>query len=190
MRQERVAETRARIVEAVVALHEELGPRATTIKAIAERAGVERLTVYRHFPDDRSLFQACSSCWLEANPPPDRGLLAGEPAGEERIRKGLLAICRYYRAGQGMLSQVYRDIDEIPALAEVMTGFTGYLESLAGVLLEGCPGREQAGWRLENTVGHVLHYRCWEMLEQAGVSDSRKVALPMSWIREELAGES
>ena len=53
-RAERQQETRRRI-EATIALHEEIGG-GTTITAIAERAGVSRLTVYRHFPDER----ACS----------------------------------------------------------------------------------------------------------------------------------
>src|ERR1044071_4661021 len=64
-------ETRLRITESAVALHEEVGPAHTTISAIAERAGVRRSTVYRHFPDDESLFAACSSHWRAANPPPD-----------------------------------------------------------------------------------------------------------------------
>jgi len=59
--------TRERIVSAIMELHEEIGPARTTVSAVAERAGVERLTVYRHFPDDRSMFQACSSRWIELN---------------------------------------------------------------------------------------------------------------------------
>ena len=52
-------------------LHQALGPAKTTISAIAERAGVQRLTVYRHFPDERALLSACSSHYVVANPPPD-----------------------------------------------------------------------------------------------------------------------
>ena len=63
-------DTRRRIVEAAVALHEELGPRATSIAAIAERAGVQRLTVYRHLPDEEALFRACTSHWRAAHPLP------------------------------------------------------------------------------------------------------------------------
>ena len=44
-REEQQDETRERIVIATVKLHEELGPANTSIKAIAEKAGVQRLTV-------------------------------------------------------------------------------------------------------------------------------------------------
>ena len=65
------AETRLRITESAIALHERLGPARTTVSAIAEHAGVRRSTVYRHYPDEEALFDACSSHWRAANPPPD-----------------------------------------------------------------------------------------------------------------------
>jgi len=75
-------ETRRKIVEATMHLHEEIGPRATTISAIAERAGVQRLTVYNHFPDETAVFQACTSHWLSLNPPPDTStIIMGQRAG-------------------------------------------------------------------------------------------------------------
>src|ERR671916_3264273 len=74
--------TRRRITESTVALHQELGPARTSISAVADRAGVRRSTVYRHFPDDEALFAACSSHFRAANPPPDPGAWAaiGDPA--------------------------------------------------------------------------------------------------------------
>jgi AcrR family transcriptional regulator len=87
--------TRARIVEAAMALHEELGPRATTVSAIAERAGVQRLTVYRHFPDDEAMFAACSSSWEERHPMPDIAEVRG--AGRQSCREGLARLYGYYR---------------------------------------------------------------------------------------------
>ena len=69
-RAERQANTRARIVEAIMHLHQDVGPRHTTVSAIARRAGVERLTVYRHFNDESEMFAACSHRYLELNPPP------------------------------------------------------------------------------------------------------------------------
>src|ERR1700756_5122423 len=64
-------QTRRRITESTIALHEQLGPARTSISAIAERAGVRRSTVYRHSPDEAALFAACSSHWRAENPPPD-----------------------------------------------------------------------------------------------------------------------
>src|SRR5438309_7399128 len=96
------AETRQRIVEATVALHDSLGPSRTTISAIAERAGVQRLTVYRHFPDERTLFQACSSHWTSRNPKPDLATWAALDDPEERLRTALAEIYAFYRATEGM----------------------------------------------------------------------------------------
>jgi AcrR family transcriptional regulator len=72
-------------------LHEEIGPRATTISAIADRAGVQRLTVYRHFPDETAVFQACTAHWLSLNPPPDPADWAGITDPRNRLRKRTFA---------------------------------------------------------------------------------------------------
>src|ERR671929_225345 len=91
-RAEQQAETRRRIVEAIVALHREVGPARTTIKAITERAGVERLTVYRHFADETAMFQACSAHFAaEVVPPPDPAEWEGVGDRAERLRAALLA---------------------------------------------------------------------------------------------------
>src|SRR3954453_10332472 len=80
-RAERQEETRQRIVDAAVELHSTLGPSRTTVQAIAEKAGVTRPTVYAHFPDERSLFRACSGHVAETTPPPDptAGRLVADP---------------------------------------------------------------------------------------------------------------
>src|SRR6185437_2801655 len=82
-------QTRTRITESTVALHEEIGPARTTISAIADRAGVRRSTVYRHFPDEEALFAACSSHWRAANPAPDPAAWAAiaDPAERTADRK-------------------------------------------------------------------------------------------------------
>src|SRR5215210_1962247 len=79
-------QTRRRITESAVALHERLGPARTSISAIAQHAGVRRSTVYRHFPDEVALFDACSSHWREANPAPDPGAWAAIADPHERTR--------------------------------------------------------------------------------------------------------
>src|SRR5918911_672660 len=79
-------QTRLRITESTVALHQELGPARTSISAVAERAGVRRSTVYRHFPDEEALFAACSSHWRAANPSPDARAWSAIEDPAERTR--------------------------------------------------------------------------------------------------------
>lgn len=113
-RAEQIGQTRQRIVDAAVALHGSVGPAATTIAAIADLAKVTRLTVYRHFPDETALFNACSSHWLSQQQPPDPAAWAqiGDPAG--RLRAGLADLYRFYGTGAEMLARVYRDFAALP----------------------------------------------------------------------------
>src|ERR1700760_300446 len=89
--------TSQRIAAATAALHEEVGPARTTISAIAARAGVERLTVYRHFPEERELLQACNDHFLAAHPPPDPAPWAAIADPEQRLRTALHALFARYR---------------------------------------------------------------------------------------------
>src|SRR3982751_245793 len=66
-------QTRLRITESAMQLHGSVGPARTSMSAVAEHAGVTRSTLYRHFPDEEALFDACSSHWASLNPPPDLG---------------------------------------------------------------------------------------------------------------------
>jgi len=182
-RAEKQRETRARIVAATMALHEELGPARTTISAIAERAGVERLTVYRHFPDDRALFHACSSRFLEGNPPPDPESFRDAPSAEERVRKTLLAYYRYYRATKGMWRSVYRDVELVPANAEVVAEFDGYLKGIRDVLTKVLAGSTAERRALRPVLGHALRFATWESLDEEGLSDAAKAASILGWLR-------
>src|SRR5581483_10317327 len=96
-RAENIEDTRQRIVQATVAMHGSVGPAKTTILGIAERAGVTRATVYRHFPDETALFQACSAHWLSTQQPPDPHAWARIPEAEDRMRAGLRDLYRFYR---------------------------------------------------------------------------------------------
>src|SRR5678815_277034 len=106
-RGEQMAETRARIVEAIMQLHEEIGPRNTTVSAIAERAGVERLTVYRHFKDEAAMFAACSHRYLELNPPPEPSDWVSELDPVARARRGLETLYSFFRRTAPMFEKVY-----------------------------------------------------------------------------------
>src|ERR1044072_2010296 len=102
----RQAETRRRIVDAAVALHREVGPARTTVAEIARRAGVGRVTVYNHFPDDVALLGACSAPWVADTPPPDPGAWAEIENPARRVREALAELYAYYRANEAMLTNV------------------------------------------------------------------------------------
>src|SRR4051794_21865174 len=119
-RAEQQSETRRQIVEAVASLHGEIGPAQTTIKAIAERAGVERLTVYRHFADEGAIFAACDAHFKAETPPPDPAAWAGITDPAMRLRAALLAFYGYYRRGEDMIANAQRDAPQLPALAAVL----------------------------------------------------------------------
>src|SRR6187549_2971348 len=138
-RGEQMAETRARIVEAIMRLHEEVGPRNTTVSAIADRAGVERLTVYRHFKDEAAMFAACSHRYMELNPPPDPSAWAGQIDPARRTRRGLEDLYAYFGRTSSMFEKIYRDVSEFVSLKKIMDQFDAYLRNLADDLAATWP---------------------------------------------------
>lgn len=127
-------ENRQRIVEATVELHQTLGPAKTTIKAIAERAGVQRGTVYNHFPDLEGLFEACNAHYYERHPMPDPAPWAGIASPSERFRVAVRELYRWYEETEAMLSVGIRDIDAVPPGAR--EAFFGYFHQVARSLLK------------------------------------------------------
>ena len=163
-RAERQEETRRRIVEAAVDLHTNLGPSRTSVKAIAERAGVTRPTVYAHFPDERSLFQACSGHVSERVPPPDAGgwLAISDPV--ERLETALGEWYAYYERLETLLHNVERDARVMPIIAELNNERLHYLDEVRDQLLEGWPARGARRARLRRAIGHALEFGTWESL--------------------------
>jgi AcrR family transcriptional regulator len=172
--------TRRRIVEATVALHQELGPRATTISAIAEQAGVQRLTVYRHFPDDAALFRACSSHWLAEHPMPDPAVWRAMPDWRTRCRAAFASLYTYYRRNAGMLASVMRDAD-LPAMREPIAGFAAYDRQLQREILESAGPSLAADKAFRTTIMHALAFATWQSLAQC-LKDEEMVALSMAWL--------
>ncbi len=173
-------ETRRKIVDATVELHEKLGPRATTISAIAELAGVQRLTVYRHFPDDTALFGACSSQWLGDHPLPDPVIWQSQPDWRARCRAALAALYTYYRRNTGMLASVMRDAD-LPAMQMPMQGFDQFFAQLHGDLLALAEPALAGNRAFAGTIGHALSFATWQSLADT-FSDSDMVSLVMTWL--------
>jgi AcrR family transcriptional regulator len=163
-RAERQEETRQRIVAAAVALHTKLGPAHTTVKAIAERAGVTRPTVYAHFPDARSLLQACAGHVREIVPPPDPTAWRSIADADERLATALRDLYGYYERLEPLLENVQRDAAVMPLVAEMNAYRVRYLEQIRDLLLEGWPARGGARARLQRAIGHALEFRTWQSL--------------------------
>ncbi len=175
-RAEAQAETRQRIVEATMALHQEVGPRATTISAIAERAGVQRLTVYRHFPDETAVFQACTSHWLSLNPAPGPEVWADAATPDERRAAALAAFDAYYGRTRAMWGASHRDVEQVPALQGPMAEFAAYLDTLAEEL------GADLGRFARLTLRHALTFPTWAALDALGLDAADRLALSRAWI--------
>lgn len=180
-RAERLAETRARITEAIMQLHEEVGPSKTTVSAIAERAGVERLTVYRHFSGEAEMIQACSHRYLELNPPPHPGHWGNATDPVRRTRRGLEVIYAFFSRTAPMFEKIYRDVPEYDSLKEIMDGFDAHLRNLADDLASAWPsGKTRTRCRV--VLRHATKFATWQSLTADGVSDAQKVVLIVDWL--------
>jgi AcrR family transcriptional regulator len=162
-RAEQQAETRQRIVEATVDLHGSVGPARTTISMIAERAGVQRHTVYAHFPDERSLNMACSGLVHERDPLPDADPWRTIEDRRERLRAGLTAIYGWYERHAELLACVVRDAEHYPLTKEIAAlRFGPYMAAYQEVLGAKLSAKQRAMLRL------ALSYYTWRTLARDG----------------------
>lgn len=174
-RAESVEQTRARIVEAAMDLHGSVGPARTTISAIAERAGVERLTVYRHFPDEKSIFQACSAGWLERNPPPSLDALDSYNDPQERVAYALSEFYSYYERTRQMWERIYRDAPVVESLNEPWAAWKQFLAGTVARLIDGWPLKKKQRRVKEIAIAHALDFAAYASLTTLGAD--RKTAL-------------
>jgi AcrR family transcriptional regulator len=181
-------ETRLRILEAALALHGSLGPSRTTISAIADRAGVRRATVYRHFPDERALFLGCSGLSRERNPPPDPALWSAIADPAERLEAALDQTYRWYERTEPLLTAVLRDVDTMPIIAELQAGRLAYLAAVEDSLAAGWGVRGTAARRLRATIGLALDFHSWRTLHLRGLSQADAIAVMSSAVRAAAAG--
>jgi AcrR family transcriptional regulator len=157
-------QTRLRITESAMALHEELGPARTSISAIAERAGVRRSTVYRHFPDEDTLFDACSSHWAALNPPPSPGAWAGIADPTERTETALRELYAYYEGTEAMFASLIRDAPLVPSVQRPFGQYFVYLRAIQDLLMTGRGLRGRAARRTRAAIGHAIAFPTWQSL--------------------------
>lgn len=163
-RAEQQAETRQRIVDAALKLHSAVGPNRTTFSMVAEEAGVQRHTLYAHFPDERSLLLACSGHAMSLNPLPDAEPWRALPEGRERLRAGLSEIYGWYERTAEVTAHVVRDAEQNPVLREVMALRRGpKAEAWREVLGAGLATPAQAAM-----LGLALGFHTWRALAREG----------------------
>ena len=163
-------QTRLRITESAVALHGSLGPARTSMSAVAEHAGVTRSTLYRHFPDEEALFDACSSHWAALHPPPDLLRWAAVEDRCERLRGALGELYAFYGRTEPMMAKLLRDAELVPSVARRMDGYRAFLAQAAEAL---------AGDRRERAaIGHALAFSTWRSLtREQGLDDAEAIGL-------------
>ena len=155
-------ETRQRITQAAVALHQTVGPARTSVKAIAERAGVDRATVYRHFPDEQALFDACTSHYYTRHPMPNPEQWAEITRPEERLRTALAELYAWYADTEPMLDAGIRDIDHVPAGSRA--AFFGYFAAVHAALMTGRHERGRPRVCVSGAIAHAINFHTWRSL--------------------------
>jgi AcrR family transcriptional regulator len=181
-RAEQQDDTRLRIVEATIQLHESVGANAT-ISAIAELAGVERATVYRHFPDQRALFLSCTGHYNAQNPPPDpaRWLQIDDPV--ERLQFALSEIYAYFHRTEKMSARTITDLPQVPILREVLAPMFAYWARVKDLLAEGWKIGSEADV-LVAAIGHAVSFQTWQSLvREQGLDDDQAIALMVRLVR-------
>jgi len=161
-RRESVEQTRLRITEATMRLHEHVGPAATTVSAVADLAGVTRLTVYRHFPDEESLVRACAGHWGALHPRPDPATWASIDDPVRRLRAALSDTYTWSRHAAPMMTKIYRDLHVMPAF--VSEYLSQDQQSRVAVLSKGFPAPGRNTQRLRTALAHAMDFRTWHSL--------------------------
>ena len=165
--------TRRRITESAVVLHGTLGPSRTSLSAIASHAGVRRSTLYRHFADEAAVFEACTAHWTAANPVPDLGRWAAIANPDERVRVALGELYPYYRHTEQMLTNLFRDEQTMPLVAQLFAGFRGYLAAAHDLLMSGRKQRGATRRQVTAATGHALAFTTWKSLaSEQGLADA------------------
>jgi AcrR family transcriptional regulator len=180
-RAEKQAATHQALAKAAYELHSSVGPAKTTISAIADRAGVQRLTVYRHFPDQDAIFNACIAHAFAQDPPPNPQEWMPITDPESRLRAALTSMYGYYRRNHQLLANSYRDA-ELPAVAARMVGWAEMLTASVAVLDAGWTGGDA---RIRSAaLGHSLDFGTWRSLAQTqGLSDAEAIDVMIAFVK-------
>jgi AcrR family transcriptional regulator len=170
--------TRLRITESAMELHQTLGPSQTTMAAVAEHAGVQRSTLYRHFPDETALFAACSAHWYARHPRPQISGWADIADPQERLVAGLTELYTWYRSAGSMLDNLIRDEHLVPAVEQRFGTFHARLDEAHDLLLSGRGLRGRRRASVSALIRLALKFESWRALcREGGLGDGEAAAL-------------
>jgi len=176
-------ETRLKIVEALIELHETVGASRTTVGEVARRAGVNRMTVYNHFATEADMVVACTSHWIARNPPPDPGAWARVGDPDERLTLALAELFAYYRGTAAMWTTAYRDAPLVPALGGIMErSWFAVLDAAVDALAAGRPARGRARARLRAALRLAVDFPTWQRLSASGLTDAEAAELAAGFV--------
>jgi AcrR family transcriptional regulator len=176
-RAEEMAATHRRITEAAIELHGTVGPASTTLSAVARRAGVERRTLYRHFPTEHDLFAACSAHYFAANPWPELDGWRAIRDPRQRLERALDELYAYYERTEPMIGKVLRDAELVDVARDAIAPLHAYLEEAAEVLVAGRTARGRRRQLLKAALRHALAFPTWRSLSANGVRRQDAVKL-------------
>jgi AcrR family transcriptional regulator len=183
-RAERMEETRRRITEAAVELHETVGPARTTVSAVAEKAGVQRHTYYAHFPEMEDLYRACTAHYMERHPLPDPSAWVEIPDAEERMRRALSEVYAYYFETEAMMSNVLRDGQLDPRGQESMAMLYQHWGRMRDTIAEAFEASGERREELLAAIALALDFQTWRTLaRQQGLGQDRAVGLMVGTAR-------
>jgi AcrR family transcriptional regulator len=173
-RAERQDQTRQKIIDAAIELHQAKGLMGTTMSDIAARAKVGRVTVYRHFPDEESLVGACSGQYFQRHPLPDLKPWSSIRDATARLRRGLRDTYAYHRATEAMMSRVLADARDLP----VMEPYHAHWQRAVDVLAAAWPVTGHHKTLLRAALALALSFDTWRMLVRVqGLTDDQAIKL-------------
>lgn len=177
-RAERMEETRQKIVQAAVELHQTVGPEAT-MSAVAERAGVQRHTLYRYFPDALALFGACSTRYREANPPPDPSAWLRIVDPGSRLRTALTAAYGYYGRNEAMMANVLRAAQTMPVGGAILR----HRAQMVDVAAQGWSTQNGRQKRLIAALRIAFDFHTWRSLvREDGLGEGAAIDLMVGFV--------
>ena len=184
LRAAQTQETRRRITEAALALHEEIGPAHASISAVAKRAGVERPTVYRHFPDERSLLAACRGHSMVLHPPPTPSGWVEIEDPVHRLRIALASLYAYYGETEQLTANLIRDASISPAVADAIGMMSAGLKAAVDLLAVGWSTAADHALIVRAALEHAISFDTWRSLcRRSALDESAAIELMVGMVR-------